>query len=190
VEAGHPAGEDRVGLLGDDVHGVPVDDVDAVDRLVGREERGLGLRLEDALDRELDRLGVEVFSVVELDTLAKLELERQVVEPRVRAAEERLELLEVRTEREQRLEDVAEHALVDAVVVLVWVQSQQRDAVGDRQLRLAGGVEFAEPPGGDGASCEPGRGPQEVATVEHGCLLFGRGGWRPTAEPAASVAAF
>jgi len=62
-------GSRKSGRLGDHVHGERVHDLRPGDRAQLGDDGGLRLRVDRPIERELDRVGVEVVAIVELDAL-------------------------------------------------------------------------------------------------------------------------
>jgi hypothetical protein len=129
-------------LVGDELDRLGVDDLDFLDCAnvaVLRRLLLLFAGLQHPVERELHVLGRHGRAIVELDTLAELELPRRVVQRLPRRGERGLEL-ELRAPVQEGIEHVDVHEDADALEVHVWVQGRrmrgERD--GERVLGLGG----------------------------------------------------
>jgi hypothetical protein len=93
----------RIRLLEDDAHRQVVNSLHTVDIRDRRACRALCRRIENAADVPLDRLGVEVRAVVELDTRAKRERERRGIDDLVLLGERQLRVRDEVIDRQQRV---------------------------------------------------------------------------------------
>ena len=180
---GEPARHHRVRDLGDDAHGVGIDDEDVLAE--GRRPRELGQRIElrpdGALDGELDALRGELLPVVELHAAPELDLPRVRVQVLPRLGEEGLELHGLRVASQEPLAHQPEdRAGQDGPeLVRVYRFRGRREGDGERGLLLRLGPGRAGD-GGDGGTGR--RRLEQITTTEHVSSWESRG--RPCAAPA------
>ncbi len=147
----------RIGLLHDEIDGVVVDHVHALDRIVVRLLRTfLSFFSKESIEAELDGGCVEWLTVMELDVLAQLEPNAAVVVEKLPGRGEPWLELHVRAAGGEPVEDVGggrgpiDDESVDGVPA-AWIE-RDRDRDGSGGLR-AGGRERCGGRGGDKAEC-------------------------------------
>ena len=117
-----PLEEHRIGLLGLEADGQVVDDLDRSDPLEAVPQVRLLGGVEHAVDAELHRLRIHGLAVLELDALPDLELPREVVNRPPRFRETAHELHALWIARDQVVEDVHEHHVVDGARRLMRIE--------------------------------------------------------------------
>ena len=135
---GDVAQEHRPRLLGVDPHGVGIHDLHPVDR---RERRGapqLVGRVGQALDAELDRVGVEILAVVELDAPAQLELPGGRRHQLGHLGRERRHQLEGLVALDQALEHLRAHVRRRRLLLVHHVERGGVHALRDHDLARGG----------------------------------------------------
>ena len=137
VHVGQVVQQGRAGRLGDELHGVVVDHVDLGQGAEHERGRRGGLRVDVALEGELDVGGLELLAVVELDALMELELHGVVVNLRPGLGQARLNG-HFRAELDQRVVDLEHRQRGGRVVGAVRVQGHGVRRVADDQ-RVARG---------------------------------------------------
>ncbi len=128
VGGGHPIDQPGPGLVGDEPHGVVVDDLDLLHLRPARQVVRLVRRVLDVVHRRLHGGGVERLAVVELDALAQGELPRRVVDHLPAGGEHRRGLVGL---------GIAVHQAIVDVLDLV-IGGPVHDGVGQERARLGG----------------------------------------------------